>query len=132
MNGEIAVSHILRNDADVVALVEQKVYLEKPAQLQLMPFIVVEVRNFSPVISKSGKAEKDIDTIEVMIYSSSRKVLKDIVEAVRVALDHIPAAVHNSVSVEQIVFENAFFSHESETNKEIYSANMAFEIWVIL
>lgn len=132
MNGEIAVSQILRDDTSVAAIVGNRVWLDEAEQTEQLPFIILENRTFTPIDSKSGEAETDIDLIAVIGFSKSAKVRRDLILAIRAALDYKDGGVFNGQEVEQLVFIGGTNTKEQEENRKIFITEMEFELRVIL
>jgi hypothetical protein len=129
MNGEIGVSHILRNDAPVVAVVSDRVYIDEAPQKKVFPYIILESRDSDPLDSKSGKAEVDIDIVGVLIYTTTSKQRKDLSSLVRTALDHKAAGTYNGLTTQSvIVYMGQTSFSEEETNRKIYASDQEYRL----
>lgn len=130
MNGEIAVSKILRDNSDIVALVADRVYIDEAQQTKNLPFIILESRDVEPIDSKSGKAVNDVQIVGVFIYSTTHAQLRDISVMVREALDHMDEGVYNNIRIEECVYMGESGFSEKLENRNVYAKDQEYRLRV--
>jgi hypothetical protein len=130
MNGHLGALNILLNDAPVVAIVEQRVYIDKPPQGAEYPLIVLESREATPITSKSGAAELDKQIIGAFAYATSSKGRETLAQAMRNALDWKTPGSYNGIAIRSIEFSFQTEFFEKETNRDVYVADQEYTVWV--
>jgi hypothetical protein len=132
MNGELAVLDILRDDAAIIAIVSDRIYLEEAEQADALPYIVIEQSDNEPFPTKSGKTGADHNMINVFSYGNTYKEAKDLANACRTALDDKAAGTYNGVNVIDIVYDAESSFSEEIANRKVFAKDQGYKVRVKL
>tara|TARA_R100000656_G_scaffold9565_1_gene10383 strand:- start:380 stop:781 length:402 start_codon:yes stop_codon:yes gene_type:complete len=84
-----AIYSILKDDAAVGTLIEDRIYPNVAKQTSAFPFVIYQVTGDSPTDTKDGVSPLDENAILVMCYSQTYTEVSDLANQVRKALDRV-------------------------------------------
>jgi hypothetical protein len=132
MNGEIAVLDILRDDATVIGIAGDRIYLEEAEQEDELPYVIIELSDNEPFPTKSGAGGTDHNTVRVFSYANTYKQAKDLANACRLALDDVVGDTYNNVEVIDIVYQGESSFSEEIDNRKVFAKDQEFLVRVKL
>jgi hypothetical protein len=133
MKAGLAVIQILLNDANVSAIVSDRVYPNIADEESVLPTITVMTNDIEPSASKSSSSTVDFNSVVVQSNSERKDDLSSLDDAVRAALDRYNGTV--TVGSDSVNIENSFFQgyddfEEKEPNRLVYISEQTYRIRV--
>ena len=100
-----AIYYLLTNDANIAALVDDRVYPEVANQQDAKPYVVYNVRSNDPSDTQKGPSELDTAAVEINCYAPTYETAIAISVAVRAAIDRVQGT-YNGVNVQSCQYQS--------------------------
>jgi len=100
-----AIYYLLTNDANIAALVDDRVYPEIANQQDAKPYVVYNVRSNDPSDTQKGPSELDTAAVEINCYAPTYETAIAISVAVRAAIDRVQGT-YNGVNVQSCQYQS--------------------------
>lgn len=133
MKGNIAIMDRLRDTSGVYSLIggsgtSARVTPLFGPQTKIFPRILVELTDSTPIDSKSGAAEMDIDFVSVMSEARTYSDARELADACRTALDWQAGLTLNDIYCTRIRFISESDYRESIVDAPIYGIDQTYEV----
>jgi len=122
---EKAIVDILENDANVSAVVGDRIFPIFIPQEKAFPAITYERIDTDPKDTKDGLSTLDMPLIDIDLWGKDFKVLKDLARDVRKALDRFSGR-RQSVEIQSIQFDNEIQAFSDE--KELHHLTQTYRV----
>lgn len=106
MKTGIGIFGLLVNNADVFALVNNRIFPAFSATTPTLPFITYDILNSSPNDTKTGQSKVDELDVEIVCHGATMASASELASAVRLALDRQWFS-NESVTIDSIQFQTA-------------------------
>lgn len=113
MNGELAVYHLLVNDATFNAHVggsaaAARVYYDIAPQSAVLPYTILREASGDPNDTKSGGSDFDFDYIEVRHFAATRLEVANMARDARATLDRAASGTYNTITIAGLQYQTQF------------------------
>lgn len=129
--GVNAVIGILLDTSAVTDIVDDRIARNQIAQMDALPYIVIEEADTEPFPTKSGASSRDHILVNVFSYSANLSELDTLTEAVRAALDEKAAGLYNTVTIEQLRFQSQGDFKEEINNRTVFAVEQTYTVRVV-
>lgn len=112
---EQAIVDVLENDADVSAIIGDRIFPLVIPQEKALPAITYERVDTDPNDTKSGASTLDGDLIDLDLWGKDFAVLKDLAKKIRTTLDRF-SGTRQGIIVQSIQYQNQVVGFSAEKN----------------
>lgn len=132
MNAELAVVHILQNNAGFNALVggsaaAARVYYDQIEQDSVFPNAVVTSETVNPTDTKDN-SNFDHDLVQVFSSARTKLTASQMATAARTALEAVRNATHNGILVNEIRYVDGDSFSEKVVDSPIWTVEQIFRV----
>lgn len=132
MNAELAVVHILQNDAGYNSLVggsaaAARVYYDQADQTAILPNATVTAETVDPTDTKDN-SNFDRDLIQVFHSAPTKLTASQMATAARAALEAVRNATHNGIVVNEIRYIDGDSFYEKITDRPMWTIEQVFRV----
>jgi len=122
---EQAIVDILENDANVSAVVDDRIFPIFIPQEKKLPAITYERIDTDPMDTKSGASTLDVPLLDIDLWGKDFKVLKDLAKDVRNALERF-SGTRQGIIIQSIQFDNEIQAFSDE--KELHHLTQTYRV----
>lgn len=127
MNEGKAINALLSADADVSAIVGDRIYPQIAAQGASFPFVVYVLQDTSPSDTKSGVSTLDEVRYDIVVASETYAEASDLTNKIRAVLDRYSGTV-SGVVIDSIQFIDLDADNDPETETFLTSSEYIIRV----
>lgn len=105
MKSGIGIFNLLSNDADVSAIVDNRIFPVLSSKNAALPFVTYDTITVQPNDTKTGASKIDDVDIEIVCHSATYQTASDLADAARAALDRSNVTL-DGVTIDSIQFQS--------------------------
>lgn len=120
---------ILFNDANVNALVSDRIFPNVIRTAEVMPAIVYDVQNTKPSNTKNGASKLDVISVDITCMGESHSDVSDLAAKVKRAMDYNSTDEYGGINVQHIAFVDESGNYNDDWGQRgVYYNTLSFNI----